>query len=225
MAGDIFGCEDQGGGGGARPMGRVRDAGSSAPDGATQGLQGPGGCACRLAWVRCSLGLSALLPPKRGCVLCISTDFRGFGTFCPAVSSPSAPATAPQDLWPRDLPFSFIHSPPLPPPGAGGLLLWWGLGTGQGRQVTKQTDAVTEPPTLSQGGHGSRGSVEPAPRQSGEASWRKWCLRRSLKDPGGASEARRAGGQAERLGRARPGRRGAVGCGGSVERHAGGRQR
>lgn len=59
----------------------------------------------------------------------------------------------------------------------------WVLGTGQGRQVTKQTDAVTEPPTLSQGGHGSRGSVEPAPRQSGEASWRKWCLRRSLKDP------------------------------------------
>lgn len=93
----------------------------------------------------------------------------------------------------------FIHSPslspPLPPPGGWGPALVLGPGS-QAGEAGDQTDRCCHrAPTLSQGSHGSRASVEPAPRQSGEASWRKWCLRRSLKDPGGAREAR------ERLGR------------------------
>lgn len=160
MAGDVFGCSDQWGPGGWCPMGRVRGAGKQCPGRSPHCVRRATVPAPALSLGGCSLGLPALLP---GAAVCCGFDFRGFGAFGQAVSSPSAPATS-QDLWPRDLQFSFIHQvPPPTPPPRGGLLLCWFLGNGHlAGEAGDPTDRCCHrAPTLSQGGHGSRGSVEP----------------------------------------------------------------
>lgn len=109
---------------------------------------------CSLARVWWCFGLPASVPPQSGCVLCVLMYFLVFGTFCGAIdfffplednacSAPQPPQRFFRIYGQVTLSFhSFSKSLQLWACSSAGS---WEMGTWQGRQVTKQANAVTEP--------------------------------------------------------------------------------
>ena len=136
------------------------------------------GCDVLLAYLlRCFLS---------GCMLCSLIYFHVFGHLLlghvlfvcvrgKGWSCPSAPTTVFRALWPGDLQFSFIPQVPL----AVGLVLCWVLGNGRlGGEAGDPTGRRCHR-ALRRCHRVTTEAVEVWNRpltQSGEASWRKWCL-------------------------------------------------